>query len=201
MFGVLVAGLATLAGCYPKEAETLSDTDLVYTNYDTNFDFNTDKTYILVDSIVYDSGATPDASVNAAILNTIITNMNSLGWTRITDYDHPDSANVVILATVITVNVQQVGYFPGYGWGGWWGGWYGGGYPGYGGIPITYNYDVGTLIIDMMDPTTYDESTNPPSINLVWGSVANGVLSSSATANTSRIERVINQAYTQSPYL
>jgi DNA-binding protein YbaB len=51
----------------------------------------------------------------------------------------------------------------------------------------------------MVDPSTYDPDDDK-SLQLVWMSAMNGVLSSTAN-NHSRIQRVINQAFTQSPYL
>ncbi|MCU7552295.1 hypothetical protein OCK74_24460, partial [Chitinophagaceae bacterium LB-8] len=53
--GLLLLGL-TLGGCYPKGAEYVEELDIVYTNFNPDFDFKSKTTYALPDSVVKISG-------------------------------------------------------------------------------------------------------------------------------------------------
>ena len=184
VFSSIVLGLVALSSCYPGSDRTLENTELVYTVFDDNFDFSAKKTYFLDDEVLaIDTTETIPQGTQTAIINSIVSNMNKKGWTRVFDVDDEgiptDAAAVVILASALTKNVQGVSYWPGYGgwYGGWWG--WGGGYPGYGwgGTAIPYEYDTGTIYIDMLDRSSYDPDKEK--INLVWMAAMNGVLSSS----------------------
>jgi hypothetical protein len=198
-FAVVILTLVTMAGCYPGSDRTLENTEIVYSTYEKSFDFSADKTYFLVDEVnSLDTTKTISQSTQNTILNSIKSNMDKLGWTEETA--DSSKAAVVVLASAVETKFDGVSSWPGYG--GWWGGYWGyPGYPGYGwgGVPIYYSYDVGTIYIDMVDYSTYNPD-DPKSLQLVWNSAVSGVLSSAGTSS-SRIERVINQAFTQSPYL
>lgn len=205
IFSSVILGLAVLSSCYPGSDRTLENTELVYTVYEDGFDFSLMKTYFLAEEVIaIDTTQTIPESTRKAITDRIELNMNNLGWTRVYDVDNngipTDAAALVVLASVLTGSVEGVSYWPGYG--GWYGGWWGwGGYPGYGwgGVAIPYSYDTGTMYIDMLDRSTYDADNER--IDLVWMSAMNSVLSSSGFDTNSRIDRVIDQAYAQSPYL
>ena len=202
----IVLGLVALTGCYPGSSRTLENTELVYTTYEENFDFSAEKTYFLSEEVIsLDTTKTIPEATRKAITDQIEVDMNKKGWTRVFDVDGEgipaDAAAVVVLASVLTGSVEGVSYWPGYGgwYGGYWG--WGGGYPGYGwgGVAIPYSYDTGTMYIDMLDRSSYDDATER--IDLVWTAAMNGVLSSSGFDTNSRIDRVITQAFEQSPYL
>jgi hypothetical protein len=202
IWGAILSLPIIMYSCYPKGAETVSDTNLVFTAYDDEFDFATDRSYYLYDTVIYiDSSATRSATIDNAIKNSIISNFNSLGYTRKMSIDDPNEVNIVVMAALIKNSIQGISYYPGYGgwYGGYWGGWgYGGYYPGY--YPIPYSYDIGTVFIDAFDSQNLDpgDAILPP---IVWSAAMNGLLSSSTLSNTSRIQTVINQAFAQSPYL
>lgn len=201
----IVVGLVALTGCYPGSSRTLENTELVYTIYEDNFDFTTQKTYFLSEEVIaIDTTETIPESTRKAITDQIEVEMNKKGWTRVYDVDGEgiptDAASVVVLASALTGTVEGISYWPGYG--GWYGGWWGwGGYPGYGwgGVAIPYSYDTGTIYIDMLDRSSYDDDLER--IDLVWMAAMNGVLSSSGFDTNNRIDRVISQAFEQSPYL
>ena len=190
--------------CYPKGAETLNDTNLVYTDYDENFDFAGEKTYYLVPDVVYpDTTATENSNTNAIILDEIKKQFEKLGYTRLDSISDPSDVNMVVMTSVIVNTVQGVNYYPGYGgwYGGYWGGWGYGGYP-YGGgyYPVPYSYEVGNIFIDSFDSQSIDPDSDlmPP---FVWNAALNGVLSSTGNTSETRIRTVIDQAFVQSPYL
>ena len=208
LFSAVVLALVTITGCYPGSDRSLQNTEVVFTTFDENFDFSAEKTYFLANEVAdIDSGKTVDNATQKTILDRVRFNMNAKGWTEITD-TLPDGlpskdAKVVLLASLLTGSIDGVSYWPGYG--GWWGGYWGYpgfGYPGYGwgGVPIPYSYDIGTIFIDMVDYSTYNPD-DEKSLTLIWTAAMNGVLSSTSVGNTSRIERVIDQSYAQSPYL
>jgi len=208
LFSAVVLALVTITGCYPGSDRTLENTEVIFTTFDDGFDFSKNKTYFLVDEVTdIDTLKTVDQNTQNTIKQRIRDNMNSKGWQEITTTISPGDTlptldvEVVIHASLLTGTIEGVSYWPGYGC--WWGGWYGwGGYPGYGwgGVAIPYSYDIGTIFIDMIDYSTYNPE-DERSLTLVWTAAMNGVLSSTSVGVTSRIQRVIDQSYAQSPYL
>jgi hypothetical protein len=200
--GVVVLLSVIMYSCYPKGADTINDTNLVYTNYDDTFDFKSEKTYYLVPDVIYvDTTATENNQVNQAILSSVRSQFNAFGWTELDTITDPSEVNMVVMTSILTVDINTVTYWPGYGgwYGGWWGGW---GYPGYGGYyPVYTSYSIGSIFIDGFDGQTLDpdSDTMPP---LVWSAILNGVLGSQISSGTvSRVESLIDQAFVQSPYL
>jgi hypothetical protein len=47
----MVLGVALLYGCYPKGPEYTSDYDLVVSDYDPDYDFGSQKTYFMPDTV------------------------------------------------------------------------------------------------------------------------------------------------------
>lgn len=203
-WGAVLMLSIVMYSCYPKGAETLNDTNLVYTTYEEDFDFTSEKTYYLHNEVInIDTTATPNPGNNAVILDEIKQQFAKLGYTRMDSISHPTDVNMVVMASVLVNTVQGINYYPGYGgwYGGYWGGW---GYPGYGYpggyYPVPYSYDVGNIFIDAFDSQNFDlDGDQMPSF--VWNAAMNGVLSSSGVTQESRIQSVIDQAFVQSPYL
>lgn len=192
-----IAGL--IASCYPEKDRTVADLDLVGTRFADAIDFKSYKTYQLYDSvvIVYDTTeAKPDYPLEEAnlILSTMKANLMNYGWIEVTGTDTPD---VYIEASTWNSKIVGVTYYPGWGYPGY--GWgypsYGWGYPSYG--TSYYSYTTGTVMMHMMDVKNYAFDDSPPTI--MWTGGLNGILTSSSTS--SRLERSINQAFTQSAYL
>jgi hypothetical protein len=189
--------------CYPGGAETYNDTNLVFTVYDEAFDFASERTYYLVDSVIYvDSTAAHSSIIDNAILNEIAAQFNSIGYTRAMTINDPSDVNIVVMAALLKNSIEGISYYPGYGgwYGGYWGYW---GYPGYypgGYYPVPYSYDVGSIFIDAFDGQNLDpDSSVLP--HIVWTVAINGLLNSNTATNTSRIKTTIDQAFEQSPYL
>jgi hypothetical protein len=111
--------------------------------------------------------------------------------------DDPDLVMVAGLTiTRWTGYVPGYPWYPGWGWGPWYPGypWYPGWTPGY-----TYSYDTGTIVIDMFDFETWDHDTGD--IDVIWTGGMNGILSSSSSYNSDRVQGGIRQAFEQSTYL
>ena len=105
-----------------------------------------------------------------------------------------DEPDVVLLPAAITQeNVSYYAnywgwYYPSYGYG-----WY---YPGY--YPTYTSYTSGSLILQMTLPDETNLSNNTP---VVWFAVVNSILEGSSLDIVTRLERNIDQAFTQSEYL
>lgn len=199
---VLVIGMAAaLYSCYPEESTSVGDLDIVITKYDTSYIFKNNMTYIMPDTVIEinsdDASAGINASNQALILNQVAANLNQLGYTRVFDTltQKPDVA--------VLLNGLSSTYW-GTVWYDWWGYWgyypywppyYGGYYPYYPYGGVTYSYEVGTLLMQMIDFRT----SKNDSLNIVWIGAVNGVLEGSN--QTTRLKNGIDQAFEQSPYL
>lgn len=190
IFALAFAGM--LMGCYPDGADYTEELDIVYSNYDENYDFQSKGTYSMPDEIVKLTGDEDDPidfvgdQYAGPILDQIEENMSALGWTRVTE-----NADVeLVAATWTTTTIYYYG-------GGYWcwynpyycGGWY---YP----YPVASSYTSGTLVMTMVDPNM--ESADGR-IRAIWTGAINGLLSD--VYSSSRVENGVNQAFKQSPYL
>jgi hypothetical protein len=193
-----VVAAALGVSCYPGDELTVGETDMVVTLFDQNVDFSTKQTYAMPDTVIHlvDEGLTDDVSrvYDATLLSQIESNLDALGFTRVTD---PALADVFVL-TAATVN-DYTGYAY-YGW--YWDYWYGyppgwGWYPWYPSYGTTYSYSIGTILVVMADPAAADDATErtPP----IWTAGLNGL--ADKTTNAQRIKSGIDQAFAQSQYL
>ena len=197
-FSCLIAFTGFLfSGCYPGGADYTNDYDVVYTNYDKQYDFASKGTYAMPDKIVVDveidRGDTNYIYMKdiyaAPILQKIQDNMTSLGWTRVDISATPD-----VLLT--PAGISSTTYFYSYWYDWWYGGWYGGWgwyYPPY--VTIS-SFTTGTLIMTIEDPNI-DSPINASGAS--WVAAISGVLTGSYDIN--RVLNGIDHAFDQSPYL
>ncbi|NVK26464.1 MAG: DUF4136 domain-containing protein [Flavobacteriia bacterium] len=207
--GLSLVSILVLTSCYPGGADSTRDLDIVMTHFENSFDFSGKTTYALIDSIVHigdDNG-----ELGRALDNDILARVNSNLLDR--NYEKYDTTNtpantppnylVRVSLLKITAEGSYCSYYPGYNWG-WWGGWgyWYGGYPGYGygygWCGGYYSYDIGTLVIEMVDLT---DATTADDLQVVWMGLANGIASGNPLSNRDRILGAIDQAFDQSPYL
>lgn len=196
---ISVALVVLLAGCYPDGPDYVEDIDVVYTVYEPQYDFNAKKTFAMPDKIVIDAEVTDNDTIfeymnpiyASPILQTIESNMEAQGWSRVAIDDDPD-----LLLTPAGLSSTTYFYSYWYDWwyGGYWG-WYGWYYPPYYSVS---SYTTGTLLIVLSDPTQADESpiNRAPAL---WIAAASGLLTGGY--NVTRITDGISQAFEQSPYL
>jgi hypothetical protein len=203
---LLVAGIiAGLYSCYPDKSASLSDLDVILTNYDSTYSFSDIHTYIMPDTIIplndpNDPGnnVTINYQSEQFILQQLATEFHKLGYTRLTDTlsDKPDVA--VLCSAITTTHAASYytdwyyywGYYP------YWPPYWGGGlyYPWGTG---TYSYEVGTLVVQMIDMKS--PQIGQDTLRVVWIGAINGVMQNAQT-NT-RITNDISQLFLQSPYL
>jgi len=187
LFLALAVGLYS---CYPGDEITAADTDIVATFFDKEADFSTKLTFSMPDEIIrLDDEGNPinDPGVNDQLaINRIKSNLDQAGFTEITD---PDSITNVPDVLVIAFANQTT-------WvsGGCYSSWYSWYYPYYGWCyPVYYTYDIGTLLVVMLDPSE--------SKTALWVAALNGILEDTNAGIADRVTKGIDQAFTQSPYL
>ena len=181
-----------LGSCYPQGPEYYEDLDVVYTNFDDQFDFSSKGTYSMPDKIVKIEGDLGEGEEpeyvkepqNSQMLQKMEANMSARGWTRTED---PADADLVLFPAVWTNTTI-------YYWYDYWC-WYYPYYCGWGwGYPSVSSYTTGTLVMTLVaDGEDYIEPSR------VWTAAANGLLS--GAYNTTRVNNAIDQAFEQSPYL
>ncbi len=159
---IALLGLALLTGC--------SSTTTVDSDYDHDVDFTKYKTFGWYDHT--DSKYKPERGsqiVDTRIHRAISAELLKKGFTEAGPDQQADILITYYGSSEEKVEVYNSGYGYGYGgWGGYWGMGYGG-YGGYGGMRA-YQYEVGTLIIDIIDGSKND---------LVWRGMIQKTLSKS----------------------
>ncbi len=179
-------------GCYPNGAEYYEETDIVYTDYEDKYDFQSKGTYSMPDKIVKITGTLVEGEdpefvkepYNTQMLQTIESNMTAMGYTKTTD---PANADVVLFPAVWT-NTTVYYYYD------YWC-WYYPYYCGWGwGYPSVTSYSTGTLLMTLI--ADGEEFVQPTK---VWTAAVNGLLS--GYYDTDRVKRGIDQAFKQSAYL
>jgi len=186
---LLAVTLVTLQSCYPGEELTYEDTDIVATFYDNATDFSTLLTYAMPDSVIHVADSSlATGNVNRTydqqILNEIEENLQRMGFTEAAS---PDVADIHVAALATTTTWVSGGCYGGY-WSYW--------YPYYSWCyPVYYTYTIGTIIIVMAQPDKPGDNKG------VWVAGLNGLLSDAYTNTSSRINKNIDQAFNQSPYL
>lgn len=179
-----------MAGCYPEGPEYYEELDIVYTNYDDEFDFTANSTYSMPDKIVKITGDLADGELpqfvkepyNTQMLQRIQSNMTTLGYSKT---DDPANADLVLFPAVWTNTTI-------YYWQDYWC-WYYPYYCGWGwGYPTVSTYTTGTLVMTLIADGGVEPFT-------AWTAAVNGLLS--GNNDVSRANDAIDQAFTQSAYL
>ena len=193
--GFLAAMIIMLTGCYPKGPEFIEDLDVVLTNFESGYDFRSKQTYALPDRIVMITGDKrqgedpeyiPDATASL-ILAQIDKNMTALGWQKVGVDQSPD----LLLEPASLESTTTLYYYDYWYW------WYGAYYPWWGYYPVSAtSYSTGTLLMRLIDPEAVGANGRPV---VQWTGAANGIMAWSY--NSTRINKAIDQAFSQSPYL
>src|SRR6185436_14511577 len=96
--GWLALVLLLAAGCYPHGADFVEDYDVVYTNYNSNFNFKSKTKYAIPNKIVKMTGNAitgdppkyvPDL-LAGPMLARMESNMSALGYTKVDISQSPD---------------------------------------------------------------------------------------------------------------
>ena len=195
----LMALIGTLLfGCYPKGPEYTSDYGLVVSDYDPDYDFGSQKTYYMPDTVFIESNVEdPDYEklyeFQELVLDLVETNMSNKNYTRI-DTAGAQIPDMVLSVSALYLNNTGAGWVPSPCWSYWcW--WYGGGW-----YPVYYSYNTGTILMQLGDPVEnlLDDGVDA---SPAWIAGLDGLLSSNVNNNIQGITNGINQAFEQSPYL
>lgn len=203
LFFILVA----LAACEKDpDLDKVQDQVVTYTQYDKTENFGTARTYYLTDSILLINQSPDttylDKSISEPIISAMASNMNSRGYTRVTDKKTADlGLQLSYIESTYYFAISDNPYWwdnypaywwPGY-WGNWWGDWY---YPYYN----VFSYSNGSLLTGMVDLRTTSTSTDQK-LRVVWQAYSVGLLQGSKQQNIDNAVAGVNQAFTQSPYI
>jgi hypothetical protein len=194
LIAIVASAMIFLSGCYPQGPDYVEELDIVVTHYEDEYNFSAKQTYSRPDSIVKITGDRqgddepeyiPDA-VATAILATLDKNMAAMGYQKVDLDDDPD----LLLRPAAWETTNIVYYYDYWYW------WYGGYYPYWGYPAYASSYTSGTLIFSLIDPTVVGGNGNPVQ---QWVGAINGILTYSFDAG--RVNKAIDQAFAQSPYL
>lgn len=206
--------ISVLQGCFPEEGlATVEESVLVVTENNPDFNFGNQDTYFMPDTIPFLTNE-EDLEIDEelleryeqTILRTIEQIMGERGFTRLSEDATPNNTDLTINVAAIgltnggTIWYPGWGYWwdyypPGWGWGPGWGWYYP---PGFGGYPVSYSYNTGTVIISIGDTNVPDISEGQL-ISLQWAGVVDGLLS--GVSSETQIQALVTQAFDQSPYI
>lgn len=184
------------AGCHPGSVEDVAELDLVVTWHDPAAEFGVYVTYALADTI-YDLAELEDPTHESDldrrhdedILAQVAAGFDALGYLRVDpDVEEPD-LRVGVGATT-REGTAFYSYYP------WWG--YDSSYPWYPAVG-SVDFTAGSLFLLLADWENRDPEAE--TVPLLWMGAAQGVIESSAMSMAERIERAIDQMFSQSPYL
>ena len=138
-----------LSGCYPKGPEYTSDYSLVVSDYDQQFDFGSQRTYYMSDTVFLETNIeNPDADrirdFQDIILNEVEANMETRGYTRL-DTAGAQIPDMVLGISALAIENTGVGWVPSPCWS--WYCWY---YPVW--YPVGYSYSTGTVTLQLGKP-------------------------------------------------
>lgn len=209
--GVL-AGVASALACDADTITVGERQEIVAAFRDTGTEFGVIATYALPDSVVHlttDRAAEPaeiTRELDGRILARVRTHLDGLG------YDHepePDRNPIDVVVLVSAIAAPDFTSWANYPWFDWWGF-----FPGFAfaafeptwGIEypwsddaIAFEYDIGTILIEMIDARSIDESNQQ--VHAVWSGAVNGILGVETDAQEARVMNAIDEVFALSPYL
>ncbi|MCD8043369.1 MAG: DUF4136 domain-containing protein [Tannerellaceae bacterium] len=203
---IIFSWLLICFACQKDPDTSKLDNDFpVLTDHDTSANFNTYTSYYIPDSVLVIDGnerATYWTDSRAdEIIGAFVRNMNSRGYTQTLDKEEADLGLQVSY-------IEDAYYFYGYDDPYWWWGYPGYWYPGYWGgwgnwyysYPVTYYYNVGSLLAEMVDLRNGAQRADR-TLPVIWTAYMSGLLASSNSINIQLATRAIDQAFAQSAYI
>ena len=205
--GKTIASLLTAAllatSCESSDLVATGTSGAVITIVDDGAALNSARTFALPDTIVRlsASGGGMGHEASQAIVNRVRAHLIRFGWADVTTV-HGAQPDVIVLIAAVERIQSSVAYVD------WYGAW---GYlPYWGpsvnsasvwGVPsgaIPFDYEVGTILITMLDLREQRGATD--AIPLLWAAGLDGVVTT-PTNTLSRAMLGVDQAFAQSPYL
>jgi hypothetical protein len=211
----IAAVSVVMFSCYPNSPESAEEFDVVATFYDQDADFSAFSTfYCRLDSIVQimiPGGQNRELTheYDAGLLGQIRDDLESRGYSRVADPQATPPDMAVLVSAAATTEYDPYASSP---WFSYWGSWFadslgvdvgvtwGLDYSWYSGS-VVYSYDVGALVVLLVDTRNIDTIQNKDELNVLWMGSFNGLLSGSSVAIKARVSNAIDQMFEQSPYL
>jgi len=200
-----VFGLISISGCAPGLPEDVTTLDVVYTNFNPNFDFSRGTTFAIPENVPIISQNPPpqgqqppfiDFVTGRSILGAIRTNMLSRGFTQVNQFSDPDFIILPYLPESNSLLFDYNWWF----WE-WWipniGTGFGWRYPGFQPLTVT-SVSTNSLVIQLVNMRG---TTSTNELEVDWVVIINGAITGSQTSNSERAVAGINQAFIQSPYI
>lgn len=199
-----IAALAILSSCQKNpNFDELSLKPAVTTSKAADANFKQYLTFYISDTIVKGANDKNDSMITGSnalkVVDAIVANMTANGYVRTADRL---AADIGLSTLVISADITQTVYYPGW-WGGYYGGYWGGGYWGY---PYygyyypygtTYEYKIGTFVTTAVD---LKNATTNNNLRAIWTSYLLGYASDNFATNVSYVVEGVNQSFKQSPY-
>ncbi|MBQ3555242.1 MAG: DUF4136 domain-containing protein [Bacteroidales bacterium] len=192
----------TITSCQKDpDFDELSAEFVTYTDYDKSVNFSSFSTFYISDTIKVLSGKVENwYDENAqTLISTFADNMKDRGYVQLSKADR-ESADLGIQLSYVESSYYFTDYYSPYYWYDWWWGynyWPGWGpmypYPAY---AVTYRYDIGSLLGEMIWINKEKEK-----LHQIWSMCVGGTMSGSTRSDINNAKRGINQAFTQSPYI
>jgi hypothetical protein len=216
----LLMTIAGLTACYPVEKDiAYEDIDIALTQYDKDYylpgDYNYFQgfqTFIVPDTVVHiiEDGVADEISreYDKYVLEQVRSNLLKLGYQ---EESNPD-ANPSDIAVTVSVTTSEHIVYDWYPYWAWF--WFlikkGVGtystsvednYPWnpYYGYGTAYSYTAGTVIMEMVDVTKVNETTQE--IPVIWAGLVNGAVGGPEDGIKNRLSTGIDRCFDQSPYL
>jgi hypothetical protein len=201
----IIAVFAIAIGCSPEpDSKELYDELVVSTNYDPQANFASYATFAMpTDTIGLVSESSDDTIITSSqsdfpkpVLEAILFNMTSKGYSRVARNENPDIGINVIVVNDLNVFQQLVYPDPFYYPGSYYSGYYG--YSSYYYYPYvnTYAYNTGVLLIELVD---LKNRTPDNKVRVIWTAYLGDIYSTISLID--QTESAIDQAFRQSPYI
>ena len=179
---------------------------VVYTQYDKNANFSKGNTFYVPDSVLLIGNKSQnatylDTTTGDFIINAYTTQMQSKGYTKVTDKSEATYGLQLSYIESTYYFVDSPNWWYDYPWywspSYWWpwvnGNWY---YP----YQFIYSYTSGSLLCEMIDLSSVSTTTTNVNPTVIWNNYITNVASFNK-ANESKLTNAIGQAFKQSPYL
>ncbi len=212
----LIVGLAGIlfSACEKDpDFDKLSSDLTVYSDYTPETDFSGTQDGQAVDYYLPDSVLVPGNGIGNEsfmkpasgdkIIGQIASNMKALGFNRLPKEDK-DKAHFGLQVSFVNKTTNVTGIMGGYNpwwsagfWGGWWSGFY---YPSFY-YPVSYSYNTGSLVIEMVDLSKKNNTANGKNeLPIVWRGYATGLMSGNSAIDMQLVMRSIDQSFRQAPF-
>jgi len=212
---MIVASSIVMFSCYPNSPESAEEFDVVATFFDQEANFSSFTTFSgrtdTIPQIVIPGAQNIDLAheIDSDLLALINSSLEDRGYTFEPNPSQNKPDMVVLTGAAATTEYDPYASSP---WFDYWGTWFadslgtevgitwGLDYSWYTGS-VVYSYDVGALIVLLVDARNLDNIEDLDKLDVLWMGSFNGLLSGSSVSIQGRVTDAVTQMFEQSPYL